>query len=294
MKIEIQKELVEHLIATQFPKWKHLHIDQILPGGWDNRTFRLGEEMIIRLPSSKEYSEQVEKEQKWLPTLSPLLPLSIPKPIEIGSPSKEYPWKWSIYTYLKGEPASSAHIDNMCDFADTLSNFLKALHSINASKGPPPGPHNFYRGGRLSFYDKETKDAIFRLKDRINADLATKLWDSALKTSWNAPPVWVHGDISHGNLLLENGKLSSVIDFGMLGIGDPACDLSISWTFFEGRSRKVFRSGMLLDRDTWIRAMGWTLWKALIVAVNGSINDKDKEPFLIIKEIINDYMVSNK
>ena len=262
----IDVKLVERLIASQFPQWNNLPIWPVALSGWDNRTFHLGKEMIIRLPSGAEYALQVEKEQYWLPKLHPLLPLPIPMPLAMGKPEDGYPFKWSIYNFLEGEPAVSAHIDNLCEFAVTLAKFLTALQQINSEGGPLPGPHSFYRGGSLATYDAETRKAISHLKGKIDTAAATALWERALATSSQNPPVWVHGDISPGNLLVKNGKLTAVIDFGQLTIGDPACDLTIAWTFFKQESRKVFRDNLALDDDTWSRALGWALWKALIVA----------------------------
>ncbi len=265
-KLIINEALVHHLIATQFPQWQNLSIHQIVPNGWDNRTFRLGEHMIIRMPSAEAYAAQVEKEQFWLPKLAPFLPLTIPVPIALGKPTNNYPWKWSIYKWLEGKPATSAFITNLSDFALNLAQFLTALQQINPTNGPLPGPHNFYRGGTLTTYDTETRKAIAILKNKIDTNTATKIWENALTTTWHNPPVWIHGDISASNLLVNNGKLSSVIDFGLLAIGDPACDLGIAWTLFGGESRKLFRTMLPLDNDTWARGRAWVLWKALIIS----------------------------
>jgi aminoglycoside phosphotransferase (APT) family kinase protein len=152
----------------------------------------------------------------------------------------------------------------MSKFAKSLAEFLAALQAIDPSGGPLPGPHNFYRGGPLTTYDSETRLAIKTLKKVVDADVATKIWEKALETTWQGSPVWVHGDVSVENLLVQEGELSSVIDFGSLGVGDPACDLVIAWTFFQDESRDVFRKSLAFDDDTWMRARGWALWKGLI------------------------------
>ena len=268
--------LVRRLIETQFPQWKHLPIQPVAVSGWDNRTFHLGETMLVRMPSSADYALQVEKEQYWLPKLAPSLPLPIPVPLAQGKPAFDYPWNWSIYRWLPGESAATAPITDFCDLARSLAHFLMALEKIDTKKGPLPGLHSFYRGGALTTYDHETRQAIIALKDKINTDQALDLWENALATSWQGPPVWVHGDISAGNLLVQNGRLSAVIDFGQLTVGDPACDLSIAWTLFEGKSREVFRTTLAFDAGTWKRAQAWALWKALITAA-GLIDTNNAE-----------------
>ena len=281
----IDDRLARRLISSQFPKWKDLPIYPVKFSGWDNRTFHLGEHMLVRMPSAEEYSLQVEKEQLWLPKLAPLLPLPIPEPLAKGEPALGYPWKWSIYRFLEGDTAASAPIDDLSIFAAHLANFLIALQSIDSAGGPSPGPHSFYRGGSLMTYDAETREAIFTLRDKIDVDAAIKVWEEALKTSWQSPPVWVHGDISASNLLVQEGRLSAVIDFGQLTLGDPACDLSIAWTLFKGESRKVFRDTLPLDAGTWTRARAWTLWKALITAVK---NQETAKHLNIIEDVLTD------
>ena len=157
---------------------------------------------------------------------------------------------------------------DLSDFAARLAEFLLAFHRVDPSGGPLPGPQNFYRGGPLSVYDAETRQALATLKNKIDGETAIEVWESALSTSWENPPVWVHGDISLGNLLVKEDHLSAFIDFGQLAVGDPACDLVIAWTFFEGKSRDAFRKALQLDAGTWARARAWALWKALIVAAD--------------------------
>ena len=263
-KVRIDASLVRLLIAAQFPQWAHLPIKPVELGGWDNRTFHLGEEMTVRLPSAAAYALQVEKEQRWLPRLAPHLPLPIPVPLAVGQPSAEYPWHWSVYRWLDGEIATIERIADLQQFARDLARFLLALYRIDPTGGPPPGPHNFFRGGPLTVYDGETRQAIVALDGAIDTDAATTIWEAALAATWRGAPVWVHGDVAAGNLLVEKGRLSAVIDFGSSGVGDPACDLAIAWTLFAGESRKAFRAALPLDDATWARSRGWTLWKALI------------------------------
>ncbi len=290
-KQEINTALAQHLITSQFPQWADLPIKPVKYGGWDNRTFHLGEHMSIRLPSAARYAEQVGKEQLWLPRLAPHLPLPIPKPVAMGSPSTEYPWSWSIYQWIDGETASIERINDLSLFATDLAHFLVALQKINTAGGPVAGQHNFYRGGPLQTYDAETRQAITTLGNTIDTKTVTAIWDEALAPTESNPPVWVHGDIAQGNLLVIDGKLSAVIDFGGLAIGDPACDLVLAWTLFAGESRNAFRTALKLDAATWARARGWALWKALIVyaglpGTNPLEKEKSKQ---VIDTIVNEY-----
>lgn len=293
--VVIDASLVRRLIASQFPQWKELSIDPVATSGWDNRTFHLGKDKSVRLPSAAEYELQVEKEHQWLPKLAPKLPLPIPVPIAMGRPEYGYPWKWSIYRWLDGETVTSAGIADLTGLATDLAGFLTTLHKIDATGGPPAGLHSFYRGGSLSVYDSETRRSIASLKDKIYVTAATEVWESALLTSWKNPPVWVHGDISAGNLLVHNGKLSAVIDFGQLAVGDPACDLAINWTLFHGKSRKAFKKALPLDKGTWARARGWTLWKALVVAAGftNPNNTESSQCWHIIDEVLADHELKN-
>lgn len=287
----IDAALVRRLIATQFPQWSVLPITAVEPGGWDNRTFRLGEGMTVRLPSSTHYVEQVKKEQHWLPILAPQLPLPIPLPLAMGQPDETYPWPWSVYTWLPGEPASRERIADLDDFALALAGFLNAMQNAGAAGGPPPGPHNFFRGAPLAVYDGETRQALAALDGRIDTEAATQVWDAALSTSWQQGPVWFHGDIAYGNLLVENGRLCAVIDFGTSGVGDPACDLAIAWHLFEGKSREVFHATRPLDEATWARGRGWTLWKAMIVAagMSGAAPRDVEASWRVIERIVEDH-----
>ena len=265
---QINADLVRELIAQQFPQWASLLITPVLPGGWDNRTFRLGDDKLVRLPSALSYIGQVEKEHLWLPKLAAHLSLPIPTPIAKGAATNLFPWPWSVYGWLDGEPVREELIVDQSEFARSLAGFLKELHQADTLDAPEPGPHNFFRGGSLSTYDGETRAALEMLSDSIDTNGALKIWDAAMSTRWERAPVWVHGDIASGNLLMKDGKLYAVIDFGSSAIGDPACDLTIAWTLLGKEGRHAFRSALSLDHDTWARGRGWALWKALITMTN--------------------------
>lgn len=260
----IDEKLARRLVATQFPQWKNLEISTVAVGGWDNRTFHLGDHMLIRMPSAAHYEAQVEKEHFWLPKLAPFLPVAIPTPLAMGKPAEAYPWKWSIYRWLEGATVAATHKIDLSNLAEKLGQFLAALQRIDTTDGPIAGLHSFHRGGSLAIYDTDTRQAIMTLKDKIDVNAATRVWETALATMWNNPPVWAHGDISAGNLLTQQGQLSAVIDFGQLAIGDPACDLAIAWTLFHGKSREIFKAALPLDQGTWARGRAWALWKALL------------------------------
>ncbi|MER9138725.1 aminoglycoside phosphotransferase family protein [Mesorhizobium sp. M0830] len=270
-RLNIDTALVSRLVATQFPRWKDLAVRPVEFGGWDNRTFHLGDEMTVRLPSAAAYSLQVEKEHRWLPRLAPLLPLPIPVPLAMGVPAENYPWPWSIYRWIEGETAKRERIASLPQFATDLAAFLVALQRIDPTGGPAPAQHNFFRGGPLTVYDNEARQAIAALDGKIDTAAASAVWEAALAATWHGAPVWFHGDVSWGNLLVRQGRLSAVIDFGTSGVGDPACDLAIAWTLFEGKSREAFRAGVPADQAMWARGRGWTLWKALIT-VAGQID----------------------
>lgn len=291
-KVNIDAALVRRLIATQFPRWKDLAIRPVEFGGWDNRTFHLGDGMTVRLPSAAAYSLQVEKEHRWLPRLAPLLPLPIPVPLAMGLPAENYPWHWSVYRWIEGETAERERIASLSQFAADLAEFLVALQRIDTSGGPAPGQHNFFRGGPLNVYDGEARQAIAVLDGKIDTDAASAVWEAALAATWHGAPVWFHGDVSWGNLLVRQGRLSAVIDFGTSGVGDPACDLAIAWTLFKGKSRKAFRAGLPADEAMWARGRGWTLWKALITAAGHiDVNPVEVEKSrYVIDEVLADHV----
>ena len=280
---------VSRLVASQFPQWANLPVREVSLQGWDNRTFRLGDELSVRLPSAAGYVPQIEKEHRWLPRLAPCLPLPIPVPLAKGQPAQGYPSEWSIYRWLPGEPVATACIPDLTRFASDLASFLGALYRIDPDGGPIAGPHSFYRGGPLSTYDAETRRSIDALRDEIDANLATAIWEEALAATWQEPPVWVHGDVAVANLLVQDGRLSAVIDFGCSAVGDPACDTVIAWTFFSGSSREAFRNKLPVEPGAWTRGRGWALWKALILIAGYRTTDEGKanEARRILTEVLN-------
>jgi aminoglycoside phosphotransferase (APT) family kinase protein len=290
-KVNIDVSLVSRLVSTQFPQWADLPIKPVEFDGWDNTTFRLGEDMSVRLPSAERYILQVDKEHRWLPKLASHLPLPIPVPLVKGKPGEGYPFPWSVYRWIEGEPATIERIEDLAGFATTLADFLTALQRVDPTGGPPPGPHNFFRGGPLTVYDAETRQAVAALEGKIDTAAASAVWEAALKATWHGSPVWFHGDVAWGNLLVKEGRLSAVIDFGTSGVGDPSCDLAIVWTLFGGESRDTFRAALQLDDATWARGRGWTLWKALITLAAHIDTNPSKAGIarLVIDEVLADH-----
>lgn len=267
--LAIDADLVVRLLRAQFPHWAELPVARVEPGGWDNRSFRLGDDKVVRLPSAAAYAPQVEKEQHWLSILAPALPIAIPQPLARGTPGEFYPWCWSIYNWLPGRTAEQLVLDDPVRLARSITCFLKALHAIEPAGGPPPGLHNLHRGAPLDRYDAEVREALSRLRNLVDGDRLLALWDAAAASRWEAEPVWLHGDLSPRNLLTWHGELIAVIDFGCCGVGDPACDLAIAWSDLGSRARGAFRSALPLDPQTWVRGRGWAVWKALVTLAHG-------------------------
>ncbi|MFV3010846.1 aminoglycoside phosphotransferase family protein [Clostridium botulinum] len=285
--MEISVELVRKLINEQFPEFDNLEVKLIEKNGHDNRTFHLGDTMSVRLPSEEAYAPQIEKEKIWLPKFKKHISCRIPIPIANGEASNIYPYPWSINKWIDGDVLSYKNINNLDDIAIGIAKFLKELQAIDSSDGPAAGSHNFYRGGLLKVYNDETTNALNDLKNILPTDELKIIWERALESTWDKKPVWVHGDIAVGNILIKNGKIVAVIDFGILGTGDPACDYVMAWTFFDKKSRIVFKQRLMCDDETWNRAKGWALWKALI---SYNMNDENSYATLEAKKTINEIL----
>ncbi len=263
--VDTDISLVRRLLAAQFPQWADLPIEPLQSAGTDNAMYRLGDDMAVRLPRIAWAIEQVNKEQQWLPKLAPHLPLAIPVPLAKGTPGEGYPWHWSVYRWLEGENATLERIADPIQAATQLAQFLVALQGIDPTGGPRPGPHNSSRGVPLAMRDSETRGAIASLHGMIDTEAATSVWEVALQSpAWSGAPVWIHGDLQSGNLLAQRGRLSAVIDFGCLGVGDPACDLQVAWNLFSTETRNEFRAALQIDDATWARGRGWALSVGLI------------------------------
>ncbi|MFN8074256.1 MAG: aminoglycoside phosphotransferase family protein [Kineosporiaceae bacterium] len=261
----IDAALVTRLLHAQFPQFADLPVTPVAVDGVDNRTYRLGEDMTVRLPTAAGYVPAVDKENEWLPRLAPQLPLPVPRIIGRGEPGEGYPFPWSIRGWLPGEASTRAPIADLVAFAESLAAFLHALQRCDTVGAPPAGEHSWYRGASPAFYDEETRRCLSAVSGLIDVPRAERAWEAALAEEWRGTPVWFHGDIASGNLLVRDGALSAVIDFGTSGVGDPACDLVIAWTMFARESREAFRAAMGCDEAMWARARGWVLWKTMLV-----------------------------
>jgi len=262
--VQTDAQLLGRLLAAQFPQWAGLPLTPVPSAGTDNALYRLGSDMVMRLPRIDWAIGQAEKERRWLPRLAPHLPLAIPEQLARGEPGEGYPWPWSIYRWLPGESATLARLNDPCRAAGQMARFVTALWQVDATDGPPAAEHNL-RGAPLALRDEPTRAAIAALAGVIDTGKATVVWEAALEApNWEREPVWFHGDLLSGNVLVEQGRLSAVIDFGGLAVGDPACDLMIAWSLFSGASREVFRVETTVDEATWLRGRGCALSQAAI------------------------------
>ncbi|MDA5282693.1 aminoglycoside phosphotransferase family protein [Streptomyces sp. Isolate_45] len=256
----IGTELVRRLVDTQFPQWAGLPLTPVDPGGSDHVIHRLGGELSVRLPRRAAVAEQFRKEFDWLPRLAPHLPLAVPAPVKAGRPAFGYPWPWSVSRWLDGEQATVETLADSSEAAAGLAGFLRALQRFTPGDLPTGDVPAGLSAAPLADRDGDTRAAIARFAGVFDAPAATALWNAALDApGWDRPPVWFHGDFHTGNLLTVGGRLSAVIDFGGLGIGDPARDLTIAFTLLSARSRAVFRAALDVDEATWTRGRGWAL-----------------------------------
>ncbi|WP_223166358.1 aminoglycoside phosphotransferase family protein [Nonomuraea sp. SYSU D8015] len=255
--VDTDESLVRRLLAAQFPQWAHLPVTRFPSPGTVNAVYRLGDDLCARLPLIESGVGDVEKEQRWLPLLAPLLPVAIPEVLGAGVPGEGYPWPWTVCRWLPGaNPEAGAE-------AGPLAADLAAFVAAFRRAGLPGGPRA-YRAGPLARVERATRHALGELDGVIDTAAAAAVWDAAVRTpEWQGPPVWVHSDLMPGNLLVEDGRLTGVIDFGTAGVGDPASDLIAAWNLLPPDDRKIFRAALDPDDDTWARGRGWALSMAL-------------------------------
>lgn len=259
----IDAALARRLVDTQFPQWAELPLKPLDPAGSDHVIYRLGEKLSVRLPRHAGAIGQAKKESEWLPRLAPHLPLAIPVPVGVGDPDFGYPWSWAVSRWLDGEVATEA-LAGSSQAAVQLAEFLIALQQFAPENFPVEDARGDLTAGSLADRDRATRAAIAEVEGAFDTVAMTELWDAALSApGWDRPPVWFHGDFHSGNLLTVDGRLSAVIDFGGLGIGDPACDLTIAFTLMSAGSRAAFRATLGVDDATWARGRGWALTTAL-------------------------------
>lgn len=260
----VDDDLVRRLIAGQFPRWAGLAVKRLPSGGTVNAMYRLGDDMVVRLPLVKGEADDVSRECTWLPRLAPRLPTPVPEVLGAGRAAEGYPWPWSVYRWLTGEHPEVAALSAPALLAEDLAAFVAAMRRVTL-----PGAPQAHRGGPIARFDEGTRSAIEALRgvpqEGVDCDAATAVWEDALRApDWGGPPVWLHADLMPGNVLVDGGRLTSVIDFGCLGVGDPACDLFPAWNLLPAGAREVFRAALGVDDATWIRGRGRALSQALI------------------------------
>lgn len=259
--VDTDVALVRRLLAGQFPQWADLPIRLVESYGTDHDIYRLGDHLSARIPRIGWATGQAAKEAEWLPKLAPHLPLAVPVQLAMGRPAEGYPFAWSVYEWLPGENANGT-IHDLQQAAVDLAAFIRALRRIDTT-----GAFRRPRGGRgspLVENDEHVRQAIAELGDRIDGAAALRSWEESLDApAWDGPEVWVHGDLLPGNLLVIGGRISAVIDFGALNVGDPACDLQPAWNVFTGDSRQRFRAELNVDDASWLRGRGWALCQAV-------------------------------
>lgn len=257
--VDIDVPLVRRLLAAQHPQWADLPIRRVPSAGTVNAMYRLGDEMVVRLPRVERYIGDVDREHRWLPRLAPHLPVSIPVPLARGEPGKGYPFPWSVYRWLEGETPAPGRLDDPASLALDLAGFVTAMRRLDLADAPPASFQ-----GPLSAHDARVRVAIEESRGLIDTATVTMAWDASLRVpAWTGPPVWVHADLMPGNLLASGGRLVAVIDFSAAGVGDPACDLMVAWNLLPASVRDDFREAVRADDATWARGRGMALLKAI-------------------------------
>ncbi|MEY9845383.1 aminoglycoside phosphotransferase (APT) family kinase protein [Streptacidiphilus sp. BW17] len=272
--IPLTVELVRHLLDEQHPDLAGLPLE-VLANGWDNMVCRLGEEFLVRLPRRAQSAELVDHEQRWLPELATRLPLPVPAPVRIGRPAGEYPWSWSIVPFLPGRIAADTTLDDVPSATTALGGFLAALHT----PAPPDAPVNAFRGIPLAGRGDGVLRGLTNVADTADREAALTVWEAAVAAPvWDGPPLWLHGDLHPANVLVDEGRITAVIDFGDLTSGDPATDLSVAWMLFPAEDRRTDlreaydHAGGPADDATWARARGWALALALVFLTHSADN----------------------
>lgn len=270
--IDIDDGLVRRLLADQHPDLAALPLT-LVANGWDNAIFRLGRDLAVRLPRRQLGADLVVNEQRWLPELAPRLPIPVPVPLRVGLPSEDYPWSWTVVAWFDGDVAADVTLTDPVVEARRLGRFVDALHT----PAPVDAPANpFRRGQPIAEFHSRVVNSIERLGDSIDADAVAARLDRLTDVAdWEGAPVWVHGDLHSANVVVRDGAICAVIDFGDITSGDPAVDLAIGWMLFDAAALDVFRtSAGAIDDATWSRAQAWALHFALLYLLHSADNPR--------------------
>lgn len=268
--------LVRALVDRALPEWSSLPLSRLLASGSSNELFRLGDALLIRLPRQPGGTATIEKEARWLPRIGPLLPVSVPEVVAVGEPDLGYPERWSVVRWLEGDVPTVS--DPASDAAPTpnalaldLAAVVTALRDIAVPRSARADPQlRWYRGAPLGAMDDTTRRYVAECRDisglDLDLDAALRVWEAAMalpeKGPWSTPR-WYHGDLLAENLLVRDGRLAAVLDFGGLAVGDPTVDLVVAWEVLDPASREVFRRAVGVDETSWLRGRAWALSLAL-------------------------------
>lgn len=261
--IPVDDAFVARLVKIQTPHWADLPLRRIASTGTDNTIYRLGETLLVRVPRRPSAVALLSKELDWLPHLQDL-PLDVPKLRFRGSAEPGIAFDFGIFDWMEGQIAIPGHIADWQDAARVLAGFLKALHLKDTNGAPPAGECNSRRGVALRELTDATLPAIEIIADEIDPHRARGLWEAACAAAFSGPPVWLHGDLKANNLIVRNGMLSGVIDWGLAAVGDPAADYATAWFWVDPAARAAFRDHLEPDDNDWLRAQGWALYGAVI------------------------------
>jgi aminoglycoside phosphotransferase (APT) family kinase protein len=260
---QLDAGLVRRLLRGQFPRWADLPIERLASGGTVNAVYRLGATLTVRLPLTEGGTNDLDREARWLPKLAARLPVTIPTVVATGTPAEGYPWAWAVHEWIEGTTPVEGQVAEPTVLATDLAAFVTAMRTAGLDGGPTA-----YRGVPLATVDEYTRAAIETLRrseEPFEADAATAAWTESLAaTPWRGAPCWVHSDLMPSNLLVTDGRLTGVLDFATVGVGDPACDLIPAWNLLPSPARKIFRAAIDIDDATWLRGRGWALSMAVI------------------------------
>jgi aminoglycoside phosphotransferase (APT) family kinase protein len=252
--------LVRGLLAAQFPRWAELPVEAVASSGTVNALYRLGAEMVVRLPRTDWAPGAMARQMQWLPTLARSFPVAVPRPLAIGAPALGYPYEWGVTSWVQGQSFVRGSVAEEDSLARRLAEFVSALHAIVLPGGPPQR-----RGSLHERWDGPTRAALDALRGEIDTGAATAAWEVALAAPlWAGPSVWVHGDLMPANLVVEDGVLTGIIDWEAFGVGDPAVDLMVAWNSLSSAARKIFRDAVDVDEAAWQRGRGWALCTGLV------------------------------